>query len=292
MDELARVITRIVCTLCETMLDLEAELAPPGAPPDGPACCVQFAGAWSGGVLLRCDSGLAHACAAILLADDACDDAAVRDALGELTNIVAGNLKAVLPAPSHLSLPAVVSSGLPAAGAAALGRTYIFAYRPDIAWRSRCGATLCRALTLQIADRRPISQDEPRARFARDPLMATPILVVDDSAVSRTITIRSLPRDWEVTITQAGNGKEALIALQQLSHALVLLDLNMPVMDGYEFLKVVNHWSLPKPIVIVLTGDIQPEAQARVKQLGARAFVKKPVQPLNLLGALKECGVL
>lgn len=122
--------------------------------------------------------------------------------------------------------------------------------------------------------------------------MATPILVVDDSAVSRTITIRSLPRDWEVTITQAGNGKEALIALQQLSHALVLLDLNMPVMDGYEFLKVVNHWSLPKPIVIVLTGDIQPEAQARVKQLGARAFVKKPVQPLNLLGALKECGVL
>ena len=122
--------------------------------------------------------------------------------------------------------------------------------------------------------------------------MATPILVVDDSAVSRSITIRSLPRGWDVTVTQAANGKEALIALHQRPHAVVLLDLNMPVMDGYEFLKVVNHWSLPRPTVIVLTGDIQPEAQARVKQLGARAFVKKPVQPLNLLGALKECGLL
>jgi two-component system, chemotaxis family, chemotaxis protein CheY len=122
--------------------------------------------------------------------------------------------------------------------------------------------------------------------------MPTPILVVDDSAVSRSITIRSLPRGWDVTVTQASNGKEALIALHQRPHAVVLLDLNMPVMDGYEFLKVVNHWSLPRPTVIVLTGDIQPEAQARVKQLGARAFVKKPVQPLNLLGALKECGIL
>jgi CheY-like chemotaxis protein len=122
--------------------------------------------------------------------------------------------------------------------------------------------------------------------------MPTPILIVDDSAVSRSITIRSLPRDWDVAVTQVSNGKEALIALHQQAYPVVLLDLNMPVMDGYEFLKVVNHWSLPRPTVIVLTGDIQPQAQARVKQLGARAFVKKPVQPLNLLGALKECGIL
>lgn len=75
--------------------------------------------------------------------------------------------------------------------------------------------------------------------------MATSILVVDDSAVSRTIVIRSLPPAWDVTVTQASNGKEALSALHQRPHAVVLLDLNMPVMDGYELLKVVHHWSAP-----------------------------------------------
>jgi len=57
-------------------------------------------------------------------------------------------------------------------------------------------------------------------------------------------------------------------------------------------LKVINHWRTPRPTIIVLSGDIQPEAQATVKRLGASGFVKKPVHPNNLLGALKEAGVL
>lgn len=122
--------------------------------------------------------------------------------------------------------------------------------------------------------------------------MSTPILVVDDSAVSRSIVIRSLPRSWDVAVTQAANGQEALSALHRAPHAVVLLDLNMPVMDGYEFLEAINRSELARPIVIVLSGDIQPGAQARVKQLGARAFVKKPVRADTVLEALKECGVL
>ncbi|HEY0477452.1 MAG TPA: response regulator [Kofleriaceae bacterium] len=122
--------------------------------------------------------------------------------------------------------------------------------------------------------------------------MSTPILVVDDSAVSRSIVIRSLPRGWDVTVTQAGNGQEALIALRNKPHAVVLLDLNMPVMDGYEFLEAINGSELARPVVIVLSGDIQPGAQARVKQLGAHAFVKKPVRADSVLDALREAGVL
>jgi two-component system chemotaxis response regulator CheY len=122
--------------------------------------------------------------------------------------------------------------------------------------------------------------------------MSTPILVVDDSAVSRSIVIRSLPRGWDVAVTQAANGQEALSALHRAPHAVVLLDLNMPVMDGYEFLEAINRSELARPIVIVLSGDIQPGAQARVKELGARAFVKKPVRADTVLEALKQCGVL
>ena len=113
MGDLARAIVDVVHSVCEAMLGLDiAETAPPGAA-DGPADvagCVRYTGAWAGSVVLRCDAGFAHACAAILLQDDACSDAAVRDAFGELTNMVAGNLKAVLPAPSRLSLPTVVQT--------------------------------------------------------------------------------------------------------------------------------------------------------------------------------------
>jgi len=123
--------------------------------------------------------------------------------------------------------------------------------------------------------------------------MATPILVVDDSAVSRSIVIRSLPPGWDVAISQASNGSEALAVLAQKPQAVVLLDLNMPVMDGYQFLEALQGaGDGARPVVIVLSGDVQPEARARVTKLGARAFVNKPIRPQSVLAALKESGVL
>jgi CheY-like chemotaxis protein len=123
--------------------------------------------------------------------------------------------------------------------------------------------------------------------------MATPILVVDDSAVSRSIVIRSLPPGWDVAISQASNGSEALAVLAQKPQAVVLLDLNMPVMDGYQFLEALGaNEGGERPVVIVLSGDVQPEARARVTKLGARAFVNKPIRPQSVLAALKESGVL
>ena len=125
--------------------------------------------------------------------------------------------------------------------------------------------------------------------------MATPILVVDDSAVSRSIVIRSLPPGWDVAISQASNGSEALAVLAHAPQAVVLLDLNMPVMDGYQFLEALHAGANDDralPVVIVLSGDVQPEARARVARLGARAFVGKPIKRETVLAALKESGVL
>jgi two-component system chemotaxis response regulator CheY len=122
--------------------------------------------------------------------------------------------------------------------------------------------------------------------------MTTSVLIVDDSAVSRSIVIRSLPPGWDVAITQASNGREALDALNEKPHTVVLPHRNMPVMDGYQFLEAVQRSAIAMPIVIVLSGDVQPRAQARVKELGASVFVKKPIRPQSILDALKECGVL
>jgi chemotaxis protein CheX len=70
---------------------------------------VHIEGAWHGAVILRCPRELAARLTAEMLGSESAptlDD--IRDALGELTNMVAGNLKALLPEPSTISLPAVI----------------------------------------------------------------------------------------------------------------------------------------------------------------------------------------
>jgi len=120
--------------------------------------------------------------------------------------------------------------------------------------------------------------------------MTLAVLVVDDSAISRKMVIRSLPDDLRTDISQAGNGHEALAALRERPRELVLLDLNMPEMDGYQFLEALQGKVLPT--IVVLSGDIQPKARERVMALGARAFIKKPVVAATLSDVLKECGIV
>jgi chemotaxis protein CheX len=71
--------------------------------------CIYITGAWQGAVKVECSGGLARRVAAIMFGADVCDVTPdqINDALGELTNIIGGNIKALLPEPSHLSMPAV-----------------------------------------------------------------------------------------------------------------------------------------------------------------------------------------
>ncbi len=121
--------------------------------------------------------------------------------------------------------------------------------------------------------------------------MATPILVVDDSAMSRKLLIKALPADWNVEVTQASNGQEALEAYRGGNAHVIFLDLTMPVMDGYEVLENLKKEGL-NAFVIVISADVQPKAQERVKALGAIAFLRKPVKTKEISAVLEEFGIL
>jgi len=69
--------------------------------------CVHIDGAWHGAVMLQCSEGLAGVLAGELFRSEAPTSDEVRDTIGELTNMLAGNIKALLPEPSRISLPAV-----------------------------------------------------------------------------------------------------------------------------------------------------------------------------------------
>lgn len=101
--------------------------------------------------------------------------------------------------------------------------------------------------------------------------------------------IRSLPRDWDVEITLASNGQEALDAVRNGLAEFMFLDLNMPVMDGYDTLYAMREEGLSSKVIVV-SGDIQPKAYQRVTELGAIAFIKKPVNQVRVKELLKENG--
>jgi len=120
--------------------------------------------------------------------------------------------------------------------------------------------------------------------------MSTPLLICDDSNMARKQVARSLPDGWDVDISFATNGSEAIEAIKAGKGDVLLLDLNMPVMDGYEVLQAIVKEDLPT-MVIVISGDIQPEAHQRVTSLGALDFIQKPVNKNKLTEILSAYGV-
>jgi two-component system chemotaxis response regulator CheY len=104
-------------------------------------------------------------------------------------------------------------------------------------------------------------------------------LIVDDSSVMRKIVERSL-RQAGVDLSevfQAGNGAEALAALRDSPVDLILCDINMPVMDGLEFIKqlpgVENAKGVP---VVMITTEGSESHVVEALSCGARGYIRKP----------------
>ncbi|MBZ9612792.1 response regulator [Rheinheimera maricola] len=121
--------------------------------------------------------------------------------------------------------------------------------------------------------------------------MTTAVLICDDSNLARKQLARILPEDWQSKLFFAGHGAEALDTLKQQHIDWLFLDLNMPVMDGYEVLAELKRRQLDIKIVVV-SGDVQPEAIERVKSLGALDFIRKPVDAQKLQQLMLQHAVV
>ena len=121
--------------------------------------------------------------------------------------------------------------------------------------------------------------------------MPIALTVCDDSVMSRKGVMRAIPSEWDVQITQASNGLEALEAVAQGKAEVLFLDLTMPIMDGLEVLERL-HKNQSTTKVIVISADFQPEVSQRVMELGAVAFIHKPVNGDKLREVLSAEGYL
>jgi CheY-like chemotaxis protein len=121
--------------------------------------------------------------------------------------------------------------------------------------------------------------------------MPIPVTIADDSLMSRKAVRRALPPDWDIEITEATNGKEALAAVEAGLADVLFLDLTMPELDGFGVLRHL-HDNHTKTIVIVISADIQPEAKKLVDSLGAFCFLHKPLNAGELGEVLSNLGLL
>ncbi len=104
-------------------------------------------------------------------------------------------------------------------------------------------------------------------------------LIVDDSSVMRKIVARSLRQaDIDVTeVLEAGNGAEALGILRENQVDLILCDINMPVMDGLEFIKQLPTVEKAKGVpVIMVTTEGSESHVVQALSCGARGYLRKP----------------
>lgn len=121
---------------------------------------------------------------------------------------------------------------------------------------------------------------------------AASILLVDDNEQIRTMVRAALHiSNDEYTIYEAGNGDEAIALLEQEDGIdIVILDLQMPITDGWEALRIIkdedNGW--PETKVIMLTVQKEAENALKAWSIGADFFVSKPFKLNTLLGTVEK----
>jgi two-component system, chemotaxis family, chemotaxis protein CheY len=107
-------------------------------------------------------------------------------------------------------------------------------------------------------------------------------LIVDDSSVMRKIVERSL-RQAGIDLSevfQAANGAEALSTLKENPVDLILCDINMPVMDGIEFIKQLPSIESAKNVpVVMITTEGSESHVVQALSSGARGYIRKPFTP-------------
>jgi two-component system chemotaxis response regulator CheY len=107
-------------------------------------------------------------------------------------------------------------------------------------------------------------------------------LIVDDSSVMRKIIERSLRQAGlsSLVIFEAGSGVDGLEVLKSHQVDLILSDINMPLMDGLEFVRQIRASGLAAEVpVVMITTESSEEHVKQAIQAGARGYLRKPFTP-------------
>jgi DNA-binding response OmpR family regulator len=112
------------------------------------------------------------------------------------------------------------------------------------------------------------------------------VLLVEDIYFNK-ILIESLLVDWGFQVTTVDNGEKGLEEMIRSKPDLIILDLMMPVMDGFKFLEEKNNMGNKTP-VIVLSARTDHESINRALKLGVKDYITKPFNSSDLENKIKD----
>ena len=111
------------------------------------------------------------------------------------------------------------------------------------------------------------------------------VLLVEDNQVNIIVTKKFLEK-WGLKVDVAINGLEAVNHVRTTDYNLVLMDLHMPLMDGFEATKKIREFNKDTPI-IGLSADVMTESVSSLQSIGMNDFVTKPFRPNDFFNKLK-----
>jgi DNA-binding NarL/FixJ family response regulator len=114
------------------------------------------------------------------------------------------------------------------------------------------------------------------------------LVIADDHPLFRA-AIREMLREWPdlVVAGEADDGREAVELCRRLRPELVLMDLRMPNMDGYEATREIKR-EFPSTVVLALTAFEEPDALLEALKAGASGYVLKHMEPQVIVGAIRR----
>lgn len=110
------------------------------------------------------------------------------------------------------------------------------------------------------------------------------ILVIDDDPAI-LMTVAEILHDEGYVVRKAGNGLEGLAALEQQLPALILLDMRMPVLDGWGFVRALRERGLEVPLVVMTAAQ---DTRRWAHEVGATGFLAKPFDLMDLLDVVEQ----
>lgn len=121
------------------------------------------------------------------------------------------------------------------------------------------------------------------------------ILVVEDNYLNQMVIKKMLSTNLKFNYTIVANGQEALDQLNTKAYDLVLMDLQMPIMDGYEATKAIREGkinALNKDIAIIaVTADAMPKTKDKVLEIGMNDYMTKPINKNELFNKINRYSV-
>jgi signal transduction histidine kinase/ActR/RegA family two-component response regulator len=157
----------------------------------------------------------------------------------------------------------------------------------DLVLRAGSGGGACFVLSIRATAVQPPVAQRPEPAVEDEDLGRIHVLMAEDNAINQLV-VRTMLEPAGVALTVVENGQEALEAMSQEHYDCVLMDINMPVMDGITALEAIRAGRAGDPglPVIALTASAMAGDRERFLGLGFDDYLGKPVRPADLITAI------